>query len=137
MVCGSRAIETLHPHRRFTHAGDDVVRSGSVIGLSKIMPSVESYGAMKDDFLGSHAQALFDITAEFGQIEARGPYGNLLTLRCITREGAEVVPKGSTVVIEQYDEEREVFLVTREPFEELESGSSSDEISSQNRRRLQ
>ena len=80
------------------------------IGLSKIMPSTESYGARHDDFLGSQAQALFDITEDFGQIEARGPYGNLLTLRCITREGAQKVPKGSTVVIERYDEERGVFL---------------------------
>lgn len=87
--------------------------------LAKIMPQTETYAVSNQQLVGKRAQALFNITEEFGRARLRDNSGNLIGVPCRVGPGEREIPSGSRVVLLHYDAERKLFLVRPDPMEEL------------------
>jgi hypothetical protein len=87
-------------------------------GLAKIMPRTETYAVSNQELVGKRAQALFNITEQFGRARLRDNSGNLIGVPCQVGPGEREIPSGSRVVLLRYDAKRKVFVVRPDPLEE-------------------
>lgn len=91
-------------------------------GLSRLLPSVESYGVDQEDLLGAGGDARYEITETFGEAQVRDKYGNLHQVSCRVAAGEEPIAAGSKVVLLTYKPEEKVYIaITESQFEDLVS----------------
>lgn len=83
-------------------------------GLSRLIPSVETYGVTRERLLGKTGEARYPISETFGEALVRDRYGQLHLVSCHTLPGKEVIPSGSKVVLYQFDSDQDVFYVVTE-----------------------
>jgi hypothetical protein len=84
-------------------------------GLSKLIPTTESYGTSPLQLLGKTATARYSISSTSGSACLYDEYGHFTEVPCLTLEGDEPIADGESVVLVRYDLERHVFLVCRNP----------------------
>lgn len=84
-------------------------------GLSKVMPSIETYGTSDEDLVGKVAEARYPITSQGGSALVRDTRGNLHEVMCKTGDGEEVIQSGQKVVLMRCDQG--VFYVRLDPLE--------------------
>ncbi|MCS6777908.1 MAG: DUF1449 family protein [Chloroherpetonaceae bacterium] len=82
-------------------------------GVARVVPSEESYHATRAELWGETGLALYSVHGQGGTVRVRDRFGHLLDLECRTFPGEESIPAGSQVRLEEYDPERDVYLVRR------------------------
>jgi hypothetical protein len=80
-------------------------------GLSRIMPSVETYSVDAAELVSSHADVVHEVTREGGQVRLTDRLGTMRDLNCRTREGQAPIARGTRVVLTHFDESSGVFHV--------------------------
>jgi hypothetical protein len=89
-----------------------VLLTGAVSqGISKLMPSVETYTTTKDEFVGKTGHALYTIDGRCGAAVVLDNESNRVQIKCHTEESAPAIPKGQSVSVWRYDEQRDMFVV--------------------------
>jgi len=83
----------------------------TVKGLSRIMPSTETYGTSNAQLVGKRGKALYEITETSGSVRLRDDYGNLLDIASRVKPGEKPIPPGDNVILMRYDRQKQVFLV--------------------------
>lgn len=83
----------------------------TVKGLSRIMPSTETYGTSNVQLVGKRGKALYEITETSGSVRLRDDYGNLLDIACRIKPGEKPIPAGDSVILMRYDAQKQIFLV--------------------------
>jgi membrane protein implicated in regulation of membrane protease activity len=78
-------------------------------GVARIMPSTETYRVSKTDLVGKTGQLVLPADTSYGLAQVRDHEGNVHNLTCRTAEGT--IPKGSDVLVYDYDEEKKVYVV--------------------------
>jgi hypothetical protein len=79
--------------------------------LGKLFPGADSRAQRREDLVGRSGEAIFDIDGTFGMASVRNATGDLIQVACQTRDGESRIPKGSRVVLFNYDREKGVFHV--------------------------
>lgn len=87
-------------------------------GLSRLMPSTETYAATKAGLIGLSGTAELEVNGEWGMANVRDEGGALHKLRCRTYGG--VVEKGTEVLITDYDPDADFFIVEESPLSRAE-----------------
>lgn len=91
------------------------VGTGSLARLiARVMPSSETYRITKRDLIGRTGTALFAIASQSsGYVQVNDHEGNLHQVRVCVRD--EEIPKGSTVLLYQYDHEEDLYFARSAP----------------------
>lgn len=85
------------------------------IGLSKVMPTTETYSAKPDDFIGKTAKVRFKITDRFGTVTLLDQFNNFHELSCRVKPGEKEISSGDMVVLVGRDEQKNIFYVRHDP----------------------
>jgi len=80
-------------------------------GVSKVMPSVETYTTSKNEFVGKTGHALYAIDGKSGAALVLDNESNRVQIKCRTEDGAPAIPKGQSLSVSRYDEQRDMFVV--------------------------
>jgi hypothetical protein len=80
-------------------------------GVSKLMPSVETYTTAKSEFVGKTGRALYTIDGKSGAAVVLDNDSNRVQIKCHTEEGAPALPKGQSLSVSRYDEQCDMFVV--------------------------
>lgn len=99
----------------------------TVKGLSKIMPSTETYGTSNAQLAGRRGKAFYEITETSGCVRLHDDYGNLLDLACRVKPGDDPIPSGSSVILMRYDVQKQVFLVKHDLLSDQELPTNTQE----------
>jgi membrane protein implicated in regulation of membrane protease activity len=83
--------------------------------IGKLIPSDQGPKQRRQDLVGRAGEAIFDIDASFGMAGVRGDAGDLFQVPCRTATGKPRIPKGSRIVLFNYNREEGVFQVA--PFD--------------------
>ena len=84
-------------------------------GIAKVIPSNDPARQRRQDLIGKSGEALYDIDASFGMASVRGDAGDYFQIPCRAPEGKGRIPKGSRIVIFDYDSKEGIFHVA--PFQ--------------------
>jgi membrane protein implicated in regulation of membrane protease activity len=79
-------------------------------GLSRVLPSEESYHTPKEELIGQVGEVLYAVSATSGTVRLCDPTGNLVDLDCRTG-GPEPIKAGTRVVLTDYDPTSDLFFV--------------------------
>jgi hypothetical protein len=77
--------------------------------LARFIPSMESYATDAHDLIGVTGMAELKITDRFGVARVCDTTGTPLQIRC--RAHAANIPKGSEIVVVDFDDERKIYTV--------------------------
>ncbi len=92
-----------------------VILTGTIArGLSKVMPSTETYGIKEASLVGQTAEVRFPITARSGTACLYDSYRSFQEVPCRVNNGEETISADARVVLMRYDEKEKVFFVRRE-----------------------
>jgi Protein of unknown function (DUF1449) len=80
-------------------------------GISKVMPSVETYTTPREGFLGKSGRALYEINCTCGAAVVLDNESNRVQIKCRTAEEGSVIPRGQPLSVAWYDEEKQIFVV--------------------------
>lgn len=86
--------------------------AGGLFG--RLVPSKESYASKKTDLLGRSGVAELPTDARFGVAHVTDAGGTRMQIRCRTL-GEELIARGEPLVVADYDEDDDTYLVTRLP----------------------
>ena len=78
---------------------------------SSLVPSVETYNVTTEDIVGTVGVLTVSTDTKFGILQVRDAEGNLRQVSCKTSRGE--LPKGSEVLILDYDADKNLFLVEK------------------------
>jgi len=88
-----------------------VVTGLCAAGFAKVFPNNDSSRQRRQDLVGKSGEAIYDIDAAFGMASVRGDAGDFFQIPCRTRDESARIPKGSRVVIFDYDRDKGIFHV--------------------------
>lgn len=92
-----------------------VVLTGALArGLSKIMPSTETYGVKEADLVGRVAEVRYPVTSMSGTACLYDDQKSFQEVQCRVGANDEKIPSGARVVLMRYDEEEKFFIARRE-----------------------
>jgi membrane protein implicated in regulation of membrane protease activity len=80
-------------------------------GLSRLIPSVESYHTPQRQLVGLRGDVLYEVTDSSGVVRVHGPQDTLRDVSCRVVPGAKNIPAGTSVVLLRYDAATGVFYV--------------------------
>jgi len=80
-------------------------------GISKVMPSVDTYTTPRAGFLGKTGHALYEINATSGAAVVLDNESNRVQIKCRTDQEGTVIPRGHSLSVEWFDEQKEMFVV--------------------------
>jgi membrane protein implicated in regulation of membrane protease activity len=83
--------------------------------IGKVIPADGGTPERRQDLVGKRGEAIYDINATFGMANVRGEAGDLFQVPCRTATGRPTIPKGTRVILFDYDRDKGVFQVA--PFE--------------------
>lgn len=83
-------------------------------GLTRIMPSTETYATLPEDLVGQTAEALFLVTSQFGRARLRDRYHNIQDVSVRLADGGDSIPAGSRVVLLRYDATEQAYVVRQD-----------------------
>lgn len=81
------------------------------LGISKVLPSVETYAVKGIQLVGSTGEALFEITEEFGRVRVFDEHNNLHDVTALVRPGRSSIEKGSRVFLTRYEAKKDTYFV--------------------------
>jgi len=85
------------------------------IGISKVLPSVETYAIKGIQLVGCTGEARFEITDDFGRVQVFDEYKNLHTVTALVKPGQPSIEKGSRVFLTRYDPEKDIYYARPHP----------------------
>ena len=94
-------------------AGSILVTRYLAIGISKLVPSVESYSTPLATLVGLGGEVLYAITDSSGSVRVRDAGDNLRDVPCRVGPGDASIPAGTKVVLFHYDAAKKVFYVSK------------------------
>jgi len=80
-------------------------------GISKIMPSLETYTTPKEGFVGKTGHALYEINAKSGAAVVLDNESNRVQIKCRAEDEGAAILKGRPIAVTRYDEQTEIFVV--------------------------
>jgi hypothetical protein len=80
-------------------------------GMSRLMPTEETYAKRRTELLGEVGEAIYAIDERFGLAAVRDDRGSLHQVPCRVEPGALPVAKGRKVLLVSYDSERNIYHV--------------------------
>lgn len=83
--------------------------------LGRMVPSKETYASTKTDLLGRAGTAALATDARFGLATVTDAGGAQIKVRCRTLDDDDAIARGEALVIADYDEDDDTFLVARLP----------------------
>ncbi len=83
-------------------------------GLGRLVPSKETYASRKTDLLGRAGTAALPTDGTFGRARVTDAGGAVLEVRCRTID-EEALARGEPLVVVDFDEEEDTYLVARMP----------------------
>ncbi len=81
--------------------------------FGRLVPSKETYASRKTDLLGRSGVAELKTDASFGIANVRDEGGARIQIRCRTLD-ERAIERGEPVIVADYDEETDTFLVTHD-----------------------
>ncbi len=96
-----------------------VVTRHLALGLSRLIPSVESYHTPLRQLLGLEGQVLYQVTENSGVVRVRDQQDTLRDVSCRVKPGSPSIPAGTRVVLLSYDASTRTFRA--EPVQGKES----------------
>jgi hypothetical protein len=89
-----------------------VVLTGALSqGVAKLMPSVETYTTPREGFLGKTGHALYEIDGRSGAAVVLDNESNRVQIKCRTEDEGTVIPRGHSLSVARYDEQKDMFVV--------------------------
>lgn len=85
--------------------------------LNRFMPTTETYRVSRHDLAGSTGTLLFAASATEGYAQVKDHEGNIHNVQCRTTRG--MLPKGGKVLVIEYDEDRQLYIVAEDPSAQL------------------
>jgi len=85
------------------------------IGLSKVLPSVETYALKGVELVGFTGEALFKITDDFGRVRVFDQYSTLHDVTALVKPGRPSIKKGSRVLLTRYESEKDLYFARPHP----------------------
>lgn len=76
--------------------------------IGKVIPLADSKAQRREELVGKTGDAIYDIDETFGMAAVRNNTGDLFQVPCQTSNGTRI-PKGSRVVLFEYDRQKKVF----------------------------
>ena len=80
-------------------------------GMSRLMPTEETYARRRKDLLGEVGEAIYPIDERFGMAAVRDDRGNLYQVPCRVEPGRLPIAKGEKVLLVSYEATRNIFHV--------------------------
>jgi hypothetical protein len=80
-------------------------------GMSRLMPTEETYARRRKDLLGEVGEAIYPIDERFGMAAVRDDRGNLYQVPCRVESGRLPIAKGEKVLLVSYEANRNIFHV--------------------------
>lgn len=91
-----------------------VVLSGATARLiHRLLPTSESYSISRHDFAGCSGTLLLPADSSSGYAQVKDREGNVHNIKCRTTMGA--LPKGTPILVVEYDEDTKVFVIDANP----------------------
>ena len=84
--------------------------------IAKVMPSTETYSITKQDLVGSSGELMLPADTTTGLAQVSDHEGNVHNITCRTYEGS--LPKGGKVLVVDYKEEGDLYVVAAMPADE-------------------
>ena len=81
-------------------------------GISRVMPTEQTYARRRNALLGEVGEALYAVDERFGLAAVRDDRGNLFQVPCRVESGRATIAKGTKVLLVSYDADKNVFHVT-------------------------
>ncbi|MES2464773.1 MAG: hypothetical protein V4671_29770 [Armatimonadota bacterium] len=81
------------------------------VQFARLIPSVESHHVERNELIGCEGTTLYPVTDTSGTVRLYDRLRNLRQLDSRTYGATATIPQGTTVVVMEYDRQREVFLV--------------------------
>lgn len=88
-------------------------------GISCVMPSTETYATREEELIGAVGEAVYAISGMSGRVQVRDRYKNLFEVPCRVAKGAKQIEAGSRVVLMNYDNDNQVFVVRIDPLADV------------------
>lgn len=88
------------------------------VGLSRIMPTTETYGTSLAELVGRRGEASLSINERFGKAQIRDDSGQLHEVTCRMDTGQKSLPPGSRVILVSFDPGEAIFTVCPDPLAE-------------------
>lgn len=80
-------------------------------GVSKVMPSVDTYTTSREGFLGKIGHSLYEINHTSGAAVVLDNESNRVQIKCRTEAEGAVIPRGQSLSVSRYDEQAGMFVV--------------------------
>jgi hypothetical protein len=120
-ICTTIAFASVLPHATVralvalvvATSGTFILTGAAARLLARLIPSTETYAPTHWELLGASGTAELDIDPQFGLANIRDNTGSLIKIRC--RSYDKKIPKGSEVLVTDYDPERDVYTVDLSP----------------------
>ena len=91
--------------------------------IGRLMPTSETYIVTKHSLAGCRGNLTLKAGPEFGTANISDREGNIHSVRCRTR--GEDIPKGTPVLVVDYDQETDFYLVVKCPMTEAQEEASA------------
>ena len=79
--------------------------------MARLMPTTETSVTRKSDLVDCLGRVRFQVTQSAGSVMVTGPQGHLQEVSCRVKEGREPILSGTSVILFEYDETRDLFYV--------------------------
>lgn len=79
--------------------------------LGRWMPVTETSVTHKSDLVDCQGRVRFRVTEKSGSVMVTGPQGHLQEVSCRVKPGRDPIPSGTSVILFEYDETRDLFYV--------------------------
>jgi membrane protein implicated in regulation of membrane protease activity len=81
--------------------------------IQRAAPTHETYRVTRHDLAGCTGSLLFDADEKSGYAQIKDREGNVHNIKC--RTAGEPLPKGTAILVVQYEEEQGTFVVSKSP----------------------
>jgi membrane protein implicated in regulation of membrane protease activity len=81
--------------------------------VARLIPSVATYYTTPFELWGETGTALYSITEKGGTVRTRDKYNHLLDLECRVPPGEAAIEAGETVMLDDYDPQRNIYYVRK------------------------
>jgi hypothetical protein len=80
------------------------------LGVSKLMPTVESYSVPAEELVSEQAEVVHELTSTGGLVRLTDRLGTLRDLTCRPGQSGGSIPRGSRVILTEYDEQAGTYI---------------------------
>lgn len=87
--------------------------------LARFMPTAETSVTRKSELVDCQGRVRFQVTGKSGSVMVTGPQGHLQEVSCRVKEGRDPIPSGTSVILFEYDETRDLFYVAESNLESM------------------